>query len=218
MFPRSTPPTLHAICTLSVAIAGCSRGPLDAGREPDAHGVPDAAVFEDSSHRDAGASQTATPDCTPTEHLETTSGAHRCVALTVCGDDEYERFPPTPTTDRVCAPMTRCTAREYESAPPRPGQNRVCTPLTTCAESQYEVEAPTSTTDRRCARLTDCRRGECVEIEATETRDRACAACPPGTFSDRDNAGACAAWTECSEGGWIAEGTSTSDRECECLA
>jgi hypothetical protein len=45
-----------------------------------------------------------------------------------------------------------------------------------------------------------------------------CAACPPGTFGDDVDAPACAPWSICPGGGWAAEGTSTADRSCECLA
>lgn len=158
-------------------------------------------------------------DCAATQYRGTTSaGEPQCMDLSACGGDEYEEAPPTLTTDRVCVPVTRCTSSQYERAPPTATRDRTCASLTVCAAGQYESLPATPTTDRTCADLTECTAGQYVERQATQRTDRACAACPPGSFSNQINAPACSLWTACPGNVWAIDGTSTTDRLCECLA
>ncbi|EGD79378.1 hypothetical protein PTSG_09788 [Salpingoeca rosetta] len=82
---------------------------------------------------------------------------------------------------------------------------------TTCLRSlQWSHQPP------KCIPLTNCRPSEYVEAPASESTDRICATCPPGTFSDSENAAKCSVVRRCSPGEYmLREATPTSNRECK---
>jgi len=91
-----------------------------------------------------------------------------------CASDEYEKEPPSTTTDRVCVKISEpCWFRTFnngstngtngrtdqnlwEYAEPSLTSDRVCLPVTRCTEDQYEQEPPTPTKDTVCAQRTVC--------------------------------------------------------------
>ncbi len=73
--------------------------------------------------------------------------------------------------------------------------------------------------DTACELRTTCAAGEYVTDDGSGTEDRSCASCAAGTFSDTENADACADWSTCDdEFVEDAAGTATSDRVCRPLA
>lgn len=48
------------------------------------------------------------------------------LAFTQCTVDQYERTPPSQTSDRYCEAISTCTVDQYEFAPPTSSSNRMC--------------------------------------------------------------------------------------------
>jgi hypothetical protein len=118
-----------------------------------------------------------------------------------CGAGQWE-IPPTPTSDRVCADLTVCSLGEYQTAPPTPLSDRVCAALTVCdGDGEWEIEAPTPTTDRVCSAITRCARWEYIFEAPTADADTVCRAL-----------------TNCSAGEYARVAATTfSDTDCEAL-
>eukprot|EP00041_Stephanoeca_diplocostata_P031299 m.972843 g.972843 ORF g.972843 m.972843 type:complete len:943 (+) comp23931_c0_seq10:376-3204(+) len=142
--------------------------------------------------------------CTPTDNCTFTT--------------QYERVPPTATSNRVCADADVCTfATQYETAPLTITTDRQCTNLTECAPAyEYVAVVATPTTNRACNVLDNCTMGQYVSAPNTTTTDRVCSDCNGvSNFSDTVNAAACAAVQPCAGGAVEFQAPSaTADRVC----
>jgi hypothetical protein len=110
-----------------------------------------------------------------------------------------------------------------------------CVEKTSCLAGKYVVDAGSTTADRSCGDCeggysetsnaaacndwTVCQRGQYVVTPGTALVDRACSDCDDGTFTDEDNATACAVWSTCRAPGAYetAAPSAEGDRGCgEC--
>lgn len=57
----------------------------------------------------------------------TASSARECATHNDCDSTEYERVPPTPTTDRICVAVKTCSPGEYVSYQNTKTEDKQCT-------------------------------------------------------------------------------------------
>ncbi len=168
----------------------------------------------------------ATP-CTPHTNCATgeyvtsdgsTTSNRTCAA---CGLGAYS----TTSNAAICAGWSSCAAGSYVSTRGTSSSDRGCT---ACASGTYTSVANESA----CAPVGSCAAGFEQTATGTSTSPTQCAACPAGTYCaggnnaktscgsgtwdhDQSSTTACAAWTSCLPGQYIAtDGTATSDRQC----
>jgi hypothetical protein len=106
-----------------------------------------------------------------------------CTSLKVCTPSEYQSKPANATTDRTCSALKGCdTSTQFEKAPPTATTNRECETATVCynatgssAQTKYYTAYHTSTTNAECADVTDCGSGKVMTSGPTATTNRQCA-------------------------------------------
>ncbi|HYQ02502.1 MAG TPA: SBBP repeat-containing protein [Polyangiaceae bacterium] len=131
-----------------------------------------------------------------------------CQKLTKCGADQYEKSPPTPTSDRTCGPISTCVAGMFVAAQPTATADRTCKPCTTSTfSSAQNVDA--------CKPWTDCKATETESVPPSSTSDRVCSECGAGKYKANNQ---CQPLTVCSSSQYESvAATATSDRKCQPL-
>jgi hypothetical protein len=127
--------------------------------------------------------------------------ASACAVWSDCEAGTYVSNTPSATVDRVCTPCAEDTRTL--------GQNEsVCQPADACPAGTLQTAPGSDSTPPECA---DCDVGSYCAGGTTPM-----AACAEGTWDHDENpATVCAAWTVCSDGPVVSEGTPTSDRTCQ---
>ena len=194
---------------------------------------------EDTSNTPAPATQT---QCEAGTYDDDGDSSTACVAWSDCKPGEFVAAAGTETTDRVCTPCwagtfndainapsctvwSSCVAGEYMAEAGTRSADRKCEP---CSAGTYS-QAPNSS---KCVPQGQCPAGTVQTAAASDQSPPECQPCRPGMYcaggeepeiecapgtwdDDLNPASACASWTDCAEGEYVAaEATATRDRVC----